>query len=133
MRSILQSAAWWCFVPSVMTPETFVRTMADIGYAAVDLPPQEHWPLIKQHGLAISAIGGHRSLTAGLNRRDLHDGIVAEIEANLRLAEAWGIPNLLCFSGNRNGLDDATGAAITAEGLARVAPAAEAACVTLLL
>lgn len=86
MRSMPQFAAWWCFVPSVMTSETFVRTMADIGYAAVDLPPEEHWPLIKQHGLAISAIGGHRSLTAGLNRRDLHDDIAAEVEANLHLA-----------------------------------------------
>ncbi len=43
------------------------------------------------------------------------------------------IPNLLCFSGNRNGLDDEVGAEITAAGLARIAPAAEEAGVTLVL
>jgi len=36
------------------------------------------------------------------------------------LAERWGIPNLICFSGSRAGLDDADGIAATAEGLARV-------------
>jgi hydroxypyruvate isomerase len=43
------------------------------------------------------------------------------------------IPNLICFSGRRAGLGDAEGAEITAEGLRRVAPAAEAAGVTLVL
>jgi hydroxypyruvate isomerase len=116
-----------------MSPKQFVRTMAETGYAAIDLAPEEHWSTIKEHGLAISAVGGHRSLTAGLNQRALHDGIATEIEASLRLAEAWGIPNLICFSGNRNGLNDAEVAEITAEGLARVAPAAETAGVTLVL
>jgi hydroxypyruvate isomerase len=40
---------------------------------------------------------------------------------------------LICFSGNRHGLDDATGAEITAETLSAVAPMAEAAGVTLVL
>nr|MBA2678580.1 TIM barrel protein [Ktedonobacteraceae bacterium] len=52
---------------------------------------------------------------------------------NLELAARWGIPNLICFSGNRAGLDDERGAEITAEGLRRVAKAAEDANVTLVL
>src|SRR5208282_5176879 len=48
-------------------------------------------------------------------------------------AQKWQIPNLICFSGNRNLLDDVTGAKVTAEGLSRVAPAAEAAGVNLVL
>src|SRR5581483_5913302 len=46
-------------------------------------------------------------------------------------AEKWHIPNVIVFSGNRAGLDDQTGAEITAEGLSRVARIAEDAGVTL--
>ena len=110
MTTLRQSLAWWCFVPHLMTPNAFVRAAAEIGYPAVELVPAEHWPLVKEHGLTIAAIGGHDSIPLGLNRRDQHARIQQEIEANLRLAQQWGIPNLICFSGNRNGLDDRTGA-----------------------
>jgi hydroxypyruvate isomerase len=53
--------------------------------------------------------------------------------ANLKVAAQWGIPVLICFSGNRNGLADDRGVEITAEGLRRVARAAEDAGVTLAL
>jgi hydroxypyruvate isomerase len=133
MPNIKHSLAWWCYARGEMTPEKLVRAAAEIGYDGVELPEQEHWPLIKEHGLTIAAHRGHASLTEGLNRREHHDQIEQEIRANLKLAERWGIPNLICFSGNRGGVDDETGAAITAEGLRRVARAAEDAGVTLVL
>jgi hydroxypyruvate isomerase len=128
-----QSAAWWCFVPQFFTPEAFVRTLAELGYTGIDLVPQEYWQLVTDHGLRITAARGHSSLTQGLNRRELHDHLEVELRANLDLAQQWNIPNLICFSGNRAGLSDAEGAAATADGLLRVAGAAEAAGVTLLL
>ena len=133
MSQIQQSVAWWCFVPQFFTPEAFVRAIAEIGYTGVDLVPQEHWSLVAEHGLQITAVTGHASLTLGLNRRDEHDRIEAEIKANLALAQQWRIANLICFSGNRAGLSDQEGAEATAEGLGRVAAAAEAAGVTLAL
>jgi hydroxypyruvate isomerase len=131
MPAIKQSVAWWCFVRGDMTPERLVRAAAEIGYVAIDLAGQEYWQLIRDHGLTIAAVGGHQSIADGLNRREHHDRIEREILANIRLAEQWKIPNLICFSGNRAGLDDATGAEVAAEGLRRVAPAAEAAGVNL--
>jgi hydroxypyruvate isomerase len=116
-----------------MSPHGFLRTVADVGYEGVDLVPEDYWPLVKEHGLAIAAIDGHGSIAAGLNRRENHPRIAREICARLALAEKWGISNLICFSGDRGGLDDATGAAITAEGLSKVAGAAEDAGVTLAL
>jgi hydroxypyruvate isomerase len=68
-----------------------------------------------------------------LNRREHHDRIESEIRTALNHAERFGISNLICFSGNRNGVDDATGAEITAAGLRRVAQAAEDAGVNLVL
>jgi len=129
---IRQSVSWWCFADA-MSPERLARTAAEIGYKAVDLVDQEHWPLVRDQGLAIAAVNGHRSIEEGLNRREHHDRIEREITANLELAVRWGIANLIVFSGNRAGLDDAAGAEITAEGLRRVAGAAEGAGVTLVL
>jgi hydroxypyruvate isomerase len=130
---IVQSLAWWCFVPARLSPQAFVRAVAEAGYAAIELVPPEHFALVKDHGLAISGAAGHASITQGLNRRDQHDRIERELRASLAAAERWGIPNLVCFSGSRAGLDDPTGISICAEGLARVAPAAEAVGVTLAL
>jgi hydroxypyruvate isomerase len=133
VSALKQSVSWWCFVPEALTPRAFLRTAADAGYEAVELVPQDYWPLVREHGLSIASINGHGSIADGLNRCQNHQRIEREIGAKLALAEQWGIPNLICFSGNRGGLDDATGAEIAAEGLRRVAPAAEDAGVTLVL
>ena len=133
MATIKQSISWWSFIRGDMTPERLVRSAAEIGYAGVDLVEQEFWPLVRDYGLAIAAVGGHKSLTDGLNQRENHARIERELLASIKLAEEWKIPNLICFSGNRHGLDDERGAEATAEGLRRVARAAEDAGVTLVV
>ena len=126
------TVAWWCF-EHALAPETLVRTVAEIGYAGIELAPEENWPRIADAGLAIATTRGHGSLEDGLNRRENHDRIEREVLANLDLARRWSVPILICFCGNRNGLDDEMGAERTAEGLRRVAKAAEDAGVTLAL
>jgi hydroxypyruvate isomerase len=128
-----QSFAWWCFAPRVESPEALIRAAASIGYRGVDLVDQQHWPLLHAYGLEIAAIGGHESIADGLNRPHNHDRIEREVTASLELAVRWGIPNLICFSGNRAGQDDEAGMEHTAAGLRRVAQAAEDAGVTLVL
>ena len=133
MAAYLQSVSWWCFVPSLLSPQAFVRMAADLGLDAIELLPVEHWQLAKDHGLAIAAVDGHASILEGLNRREHHERIIDELQTKIRLAAEWKIANLICFSGSRAGLDDADGIAATAEGLARVAPLAQDAGVTLVL
>ena len=133
MTKIEQSISWWCYVPDLMRPEAFVRAVAETGFPAIDLAPPEYWPLVRSYGLRLSSVRGHESLTVGLNQRAEHARIEREIGGNLALAQEWGIPNLICFSGNRNGLSDSQGMDATIEGLARVARAAENAGVTLIM
>ena len=125
MSLIRQSICWWCFVPEKLPPEALLKAAATIGYEAVELVDQEYWQLVKDHGLKIASMRGHESITDGLNRRENRERITKEIQANLKLAVQWGIPNLVCFSGNRNGVDDAMSAEITAENLRQVAQMAE--------
>jgi len=100
---------------------------------ALDLVPPEHFSLVADHGLKIAAIAGHESLMVGLNKRGEHARIKKEIEAKLSDAARHGIPNLICFTGNRDGLEDNEGIEITAEGLASLAPSAEREGITLIL
>jgi hydroxypyruvate isomerase len=133
MSAIKQAVSWWCFVGGDMTPQKLLRVAADIGYAAVELVEQEYWSLVKKYGLAIASIRGQASIVQGFNRRENHEYLEREVSTNLALAEQWGIPNVIVFSGNRGGLDDRTGSEITAEGLSRVARVAEDAGVTLIM
>ncbi len=133
MSPIKQSISWWCFIPNKLTPEALVRAAADIGYAAIELVEPEDYQLIKDHGLAIASVRGHFSLTDGLNRRENADRIVGELTANIASAAKWNIPNLICFSGNRNGQADDEGAEISAETLRQVAKTAEDAGVNLVI
>jgi hydroxypyruvate isomerase len=133
MSTIAQSVSWWCFVPEKLTPKEFVRAAAGAGYVALDLVPPEYFSLVLEHGLKIAAIAGHESLTVGLNKRHEHARIKKEVEAKLAAAVRYGIPNLICFTGNRDGLRDDEGIKITAEGLALLAPLAEREGITLIL
>src|SRR5258708_8235419 len=96
-----------------MTIERMVRIATDIGYEAIELVEQEHWQFIKDHGLAIASLQGQSSIEEGFNRREHHDRLEREVRANIALAAQWGIPNVIVFSGNRQGLDDKTGEEIT--------------------
>ncbi|HTI14067.1 MAG TPA: TIM barrel protein [Dictyobacter sp.] len=133
MADIKQSFTWWSFIGADVSPERLLRTAAEVGYDGVELIEQQYWPLAKEHGLTIATMAGHASIENGLNRREHHDRIEQELLANIALAQEWNIPNLICFSGSRDGLADEAGIQLTAEGLRRVAPVAEKANVTLIL
>jgi hydroxypyruvate isomerase len=133
MGKIKQALSWWCFDRDGMEPRRFFKEARRIGYAAVELLPRELWDAAREANLVIATHGGHQSLTDGLNRRENHSRIEDEINQYLELAVQYQIPNLIVFSGNRRGLSDEEGAANTAEGLKRVAAAAEQKGVTLIL
>jgi len=132
MAKIKQSLAWWCF-GRFATPEELIAKSKAIGYHGVEMVPKELFQQVVDGGLKIVTMGGHASLSDGLNKRENHDRIEREINENLEMAVKWGIPALIVFSGNRNGLPDAAGIEITTEGLKRVAKSAEDAGVTLVL
>ncbi|HEY0753752.1 MAG TPA: TIM barrel protein [Ktedonobacteraceae bacterium] len=133
MHSIKQSVSWWCFVADKMTPRDFLQAISEIGYQAVELVGREYWPLVQEYGLTIASTNESLIIEKGLNRREHHEQLAEKIRGTIALAEKWGIPNVIVFSGNREGLDDRQGIEITSEGLRRVAPMAEAAGVTLVM
>ena len=124
MPKINQSLSWWCYARN-QDPDTLIKAAAEIGYASIEMLPQEHWNKVKDAGMRIAIIGGHGTLTNGLNKRENHSRIADELHANIDKAAENDVPSLIAFSGNRNGLSDEEGAEITAEGLRPVMAHAE--------
>jgi len=128
---IKQSFCIGCYQREMGFDELFAAA-AKIGYAATELwwRGEDFAELIAaadRHGLAVASMCGHMSLPDGLNDPANHDRIEAELHENIDVAVEHGIPGLICFSGNRrDGLSDSEGVEITAAGLARAAPYAEA-------
>ena len=107
--------------------------IANMGYAAVEFWDRklltDYVAVIesaKTYGLVVASMSGHDSLPDGLNKPENHDRIEAELRQSIDIAARYGIPGLICFSGNRNhGQSDLEGMATCARGLKRIAPYAE--------
>ncbi|NNM87742.1 MAG: TIM barrel protein [Phycisphaerae bacterium] len=132
-----QSFCYPCFLGDGINLDGLCREAARIGYQGVELwfRDDAFESLVasaKTHGLTIASICGHQSLTVGMNRRQEHDRILTELRESIDIAHRLGIPNLICFSGNRQSdQSDADGLAACAACLERIAGAAEGAGVTL--
>ena len=127
------SMTWWSFAECGVEVNDLIRAVAAMGYDGIELADEALWPAIREQGLAVVSHRGHGTIASGLNRRENHDRIEAEILVNLELAQQWDIPVVICFSGNWEGVTDEAGIENTALGLSRVARAAEQAGVTLAL
>lgn len=128
---IKQSICYPLFMPEGMALGDLVAEAAKIGYAAIELwarPPEfeEIMALAEQHGVAVASMSGHGSLPNGLNKRSNHDRIEAELRESIDIAAQYGIPGVICFSGNRQPHQTEIEAiTAVADGLARIAPYAE--------
>ena len=61
-----------------------------------------------------------------------HEKLIADFEAMIPKAAAAGVPNLICFSGNREGQNDNEGMINCAKGFRKLMPTAEKHGVTIL-
>jgi len=118
-----QSASRWCY--GRIELETLCREAAAMGFHAIDLLDEKDWGVPGKHGLVCSMGNGAGGISKGFNRLEHHDELVHGTERLLPIAKAAGVPSLIVFSGNRNGLSDEEGVKNCITGLKRVAAAAE--------
>jgi len=127
---IRQSVSKWCF-GKIPMPE-FARQCVALGLKGVDLVGPGDWPVLKEHGLVGTCTPSH-SLTKGLNRKENHAACLEALRKSIEATAEAGFPNVVCFSGNREGISDEEGAAHCVEGLKQVAGLAEQKKVTLVM
>jgi len=124
--NIRQSVSYWCF-SSIPLPE-FADICKKLGMVGVDLlSPGEQWETMAKKDMLVTMgnVPG-ASIPTGFNRIENHDKLVEAYEHWIpEAAKAKIVPNLICFSGNRAGLDDEKGIENCVIGLKRVVPIAE--------
>lgn len=101
-----------------------------MGYESIELTGPEDWPILQKHGLtcAIATFPqspqGIGTIEKAFNRLEHHDVLEDLYRDMIPQVAAAGIRQLILFSGNRDGMDDATGLNNCAIGIRRILPLA---------
>lgn len=128
---VKQSVCRWCY--GGMKLDALCREAAGMGLHSVELLGEAEWTEPAKHGLVCAVANGPTTIPSGFNRVENHDRIVKDSERLLPLVKAAGIPNMIVFSGNRNGMSDADGIRNCIAGLKRITPLAESLGVTIIM
>jgi hydroxypyruvate isomerase len=122
--NINHSVCRWCF-DSLSVDQLCVEAKK-IGIKAIDLVGPKDWPILKKHGIYSSMCNGAEiNLVDGWNNPKNHATLIKNYSEMIPLVSKAGYKNLICFSGNKNGMDDETGIRNCVEGLQKVLPLAE--------
>lgn len=121
---IRQSVSRWCLGNIPM--DELCKICKKIGMVGIDLVGERDWDAVNSSGMIVTMGSGARGgIAKGFNRLENHDGLVADYERLIPLAAEKKVPNLICMSGNREGISDEEGMANCVTGLKRIAPLAE--------
>jgi hydroxypyruvate isomerase len=122
--NINHSVCAWTY--NFLSIEELCQAVKKIGFAAIDLVGPKDWPTLKKHGVFSSMCNGAEiSLTEGWNDKQYHAKLIKNYTEHINLVADAGYKNLICFSGNRKGMDDETGLKNCAEGLKQIMSLAE--------
>ena len=123
-NNVNHSVCQWCFASYPL--EEFLAILNDLGIKAIDLIGPKDFGLLKKYDIHCSMCNGAEiSLTEGWNDPKYHEQLIAQYtEVIPKVAEA-GYTNLICFSGNRRGMNDYVGLQNCVDGLSQIIPLAE--------
>lgn len=122
--NINHSVCRWCF--NDIPLEQLCVAAKSLGLAGIDLVGPKEWSVLKSHGLVSTMCNGAEiSLVKGWNHPDYHETLIRNYTGHIGLVASAGYTNLICFSGNRDGMDDETGLKNCAEGLKKIMALAE--------
>jgi hydroxypyruvate isomerase len=121
---INHSICRWTY--NFLTIDELCTTVKELEFSAIDLVGPKDWPTLKKYGIYSSMCNGAEiSLTEGWNSKQYHAALIKSYQTHIDLVADAGYKNLICFSGNRNGMDDETGLKNCVEGLKMIMSQAE--------
>jgi hydroxypyruvate isomerase len=122
--NINHSVCYWCY--NSIPLEEFCQHVKKLNINAIDLIGPKDWPTLKKHGIYSSMCNGAEiNLVDGWNNKDNHATLIKNYTDMIPLVAKAGYKNLICFSGNRRGMDDETGMKNCVEGLKNIIGLAE--------
>lgn len=133
MSRIKHSVCRWCY--DSIPLEDLCVVAKDIGIPSIELVMPADMPVLQKHGLSCAMISFPVGKTPegievgciekAFNRLEHHDTLEQIYEPHMRAAAAAGVRQVICFSGNREGLSDDEGMKNCASGLRRLLPLAK--------
>lgn len=131
--NINHSVCQWSY--GYMPLDQLCKLVKEIGFSAIDLIGPKDWPVLQQHGVYSSMCytAGSNSLTRGMNDPQYHPQLLKDFQEVIPLMKKAGYKSVICFSGNRNGMDDETGMKNCMTILKRIMPLAEKNGITLMM
>ncbi len=125
--NIMHSVSRWCY--GSIPLEELCKACVEIGIKSIELTGPEEWPILKKYGLTSAMGWGTWPKGMGLdnffNNPKNHDELVKFYEVLLPQAASMGIKTIICFSGNRRGLNDYQGLLNCQKVLKKIMPIAE--------
>jgi len=138
---INHSVCKWCY--GSIPLEDLCVAGKEMGLKSIELLKPEDFPILRKHGLTCAMISFPTASTAAgvkvggithaFNRVEHHDTLVAAYEPLIKASAEVGAKQVICFSGNRDGMSDAQGLENCAIGLKRLMPLAEKLGITLVM
>jgi hydroxypyruvate isomerase len=121
--SFRHSACRWCY--QKMPLEDLAREGKRVGLESVELLDPSEWATVQKHGLTCAMANGVTRIPEGLNRIEHHGVMVPGMIERIGACADAGLPNVICFSGNRGGMDDELGLENCATALRQIVVEAE--------
>jgi hydroxypyruvate isomerase len=138
---INHSVCKWCY--NSIPLEDLCVAGKEFGLKSIELLMPEDFAVLKKHDMTCAMVsfpGGTTpsgvnvgGIERAFNRTEHHDTLVAAYEPHLKASAEVGAKQVICFSGNRDGLSDEQGLENCAAGIKRLMPLAEKLGITLVM
>ena len=114
--NINHSVCQWCYGDIPL--EKLCEAAKDIGIKSIDLLGPTQWSVAAKYGLTCAmGYASDLGLNKGFNDPANHEKFLKDYSMNIPKAADAGLKNLICFSGNANGLSSEKGLENCARGL----------------
>jgi hydroxypyruvate isomerase len=125
---IRQTLCAWCYTK--LSLDELCQAANQLGYQGIDLVGPATFPTLKKYNLVGTMTPSH-AIPKGLNHKENWDFCLDKIRTSIEATAEAGFPNVICFSGNRAGMDDQEGMNNCAAALKQVVGLAEEKKVTI--
>ncbi len=113
---INHSACQWCY--SDIPIDELCAAAKKMGIKSIDLLNSTQWATAAKYGLTCAmAYANDWGLQKGFNNPAFHEQLLKDYTLNIPKAAEAGLKNVICFSGNANGLSKEEGLENCARGL----------------
>lgn len=122
--NIKHSVCRWTY--SFLSLDDLCKAVKKIGFSAIDLVGPKDWPTLKKYDIYSSMCNGAEiNIPNGWNDKQYHASLIRSYNEHIELVANAGYKNLICFSGNRNKMDDESGLINCVDGLKQIISLAE--------